>query len=46
MEALSGGPPYGSLGLIMAKLTDSYGHEQWSGLDMLSVVLTDRRPPA
>ena len=46
VEALSGGPPYGSLGLIMAKLTDSYGHEQWSGLDMLSVVLTDRRPPA
>jgi len=46
VEAVSGGPPYGSLGLIMAKLTDCYEHQRWCDLDMLTVVLTDRRPPA
>lgn len=46
VEALSGGPPYGSLGLILAKLADCYEHRRWCDLDMLTVVLTDRRPPA
>ena len=46
VEALSGGPPYGTLGLIMAKLTNCCEHRRWCDLDMLTVVLTDRRPPA
>jgi serine/threonine-protein kinase RsbW len=46
VEALSGGPPYGSLGLIMGKLTERCELERCFDLDMLTVVLTDRRPPA
>ena len=45
VDALSGGPPHGSLGLVMAKLTDRYEHQRWCDLDMLTVVLRDRRPP-
>jgi hypothetical protein len=46
LEALSGGPSYRSLGLIMATLTDDFELLPCLHLQMLSLVLTERRPSA
>ena len=46
LEALSGGPSYSSLALIMATLTDHFELLPCLHLQMLSLVLTERRPSA